>query len=136
MILFNKYHVKDSDYQNGKSLDDYITECGLYIKRRIFILPQYEGLPAATEVQRITIINKSGKKRNIKIVMTGMLGSPVPGAFMEDVVYSTIIMEAGMVRDEKGNFLAYIPHYYPENCRRDIRFMAGMFYEKNKNRMK
>ncbi|HPU64142.1 MAG TPA: glycosyl transferase, partial [Mobilitalea sp.] len=38
---------------------EYITECGLHIKRRIFILPQYEGLPIATEVQRITITNKS-----------------------------------------------------------------------------
>lgn len=111
---------------------EYITECGLHIKRRIFILPQYEGLPIATEVQRISIINKSTQKRNLKLVMTGMLGSPVPNAFMVDVVYSTIIMEAGMVRDQNGNILAYTPHYYPDNCRRDIRFMAGMFYEKCK----
>jgi len=110
---------------------EYITECGLQIKRRIFILPQYEGLPIATEVQRITIANKSKSKRDIKIVMTGMLGSPKPEAFMEDVVYSAIIMEAGMIRDENGNLLAYIPHYYPEFCRKDIRFMTGMFYQKD-----
>jgi len=119
-------------HSNNYTEIEYITECGLHIKRKIFILPQYEGLPIATEVQRITIINNSGKKRNLKIVMTGMLGSPVPGAFMEDVVYSTIIMEAGMIKDKNGNLLAYIPHYYPDFCRKDIRFMAGMFYEKNK----
>lgn len=119
-------------HSNNYTEIEYITECGLHIKRKIFILPQYEGLPVATEVQRITVINKSSRKRNLKIVMTGMLGSPVPGAFMEDVVYSTIVMEAGMIRDDDGNLLAYVPHYYPEFCRRDIRFMSGMFYKDDK----
>lgn len=137
--IFYSANASDKNIKSAKcrhstnySEIEYITECGLQIKRRIFILPQYDGLPVATEVQRISISNKSGRKRNLKIVMTGMLGSPVPKAFMEDVLYTTIIMESGMIRDDDGNFLAYVPHYYPEFCRNDIRFMAGMFYEKGK----
>lgn len=114
---------------------EYITNCGLHIIRRIFLLPQYEGLPIATEVQRITIKNLGDKKRKVKIVLTGMLGSPVPGALMEDVVYSTVIMESGLVQDEQGNMLAYVPHYYPDASSRDVRFMTAMFYEQEEKRM-
>ena len=117
-------------HSNNYTEIDYITECGLQISRKIFLLPQYEGLPIATEVQRITIKNNSPSKRELRIVMTGMMGSPVPGAFMEDVVYSTIIMESGMLQNQNGDFLAYVPRYYSANCRKDIRFMSGMFFLK------
>ena len=49
---------------------------------------------------------------------------------MEDVVYSTIIMESGMLQNQNGDFLAYVPRYYSANCRKDIRFMSGMFFLK------
>lgn len=134
--IFYSANVTDSNvksarcrHSNNYTEIEYLTECGLVIRRRIFLIPQYEGLPIATEVQRIIIKNKSKSQRHIKLVMTGMMGSPVPGAFMEDVVYSTIIMESGMVQNEDGDFLAYIPHYYPENCNKDIRFMSGMLYK-------
>lgn len=117
-------------HSNNYSEIEYITECGLQIKRRIFLLAQYQELPIATEVQRITIKNTSDRKRDLRIVMTGMMGSPAPGAFMEDVVYSTIIMESGIVQDQNGDFMAYIPNYYPNNYQKDIRFMSGMFYIK------
>ncbi|HKL79246.1 MAG TPA: glycosyl transferase [Mobilitalea sp.] len=117
-------------HSNNYTEIEYITECGLHIKRRIFLLPGYEELPIATEVQRITITNNSQSKRNLKIVMTGMMGSPAPGAFMEDVVYSTIIMESSMLQNQNGDFMAYVPHYYPDYCQRDIRFMSGMIYIK------
>lgn len=135
--IFYSANVTDQNIKSAKCRHsqnyteiEYYTECGLKITRRIFILPQYEGLPVATEVQRITIKNQSDQVRKLRLVMTGMLGSPVPQAFMEDVVYSTIIMEAGVIQNENGDFLAYVPHYYPEPCQKDIRFMSGMFYEK------
>ncbi len=127
-------NIKSAVCRHSKNFTEieYITECDLQIKRRIFLLPQYQGLPIATEVQRIIVKNIGHRNRDLRIVMTGMMGSPVPGAFMEDVVYSTIIMESGMVMSEDGDFLAYIPHYYPNYCQRDIRFMTGMFYTKGK----
>jgi cellobiose phosphorylase len=128
----SEHNIKLARCKHSKNYTEieYRTECGLQIKRRIFILPQYGGLPVATEVQRITIKNNGPSKRILKLVMTGMMGSPVPGAFMEDVVYSTIIMESGIVKNQNGDLLAYIPHYYPEISRRDVRFMSGMFYER------
>lgn len=133
--IFYSANVTDSNiksarcrHANNYTEIEYITECGLQIRRKIFLLPQYEGLPIATEVQRITIVNNSLTKRKLKLVMTGMMGSPVPGAFMEDVVYSTIIMESSILQNDKGDFMAYVPHYYLEWCQRDIRFMSGMFY--------
>lgn len=133
--IFYSANVTDSNiksaickHSNNYTEIEYITECGLQIRRRIFLLPAYDELPIATEVQRISVINNSHTKRKLKIVMTGMMGSPVPGAFMEDVVYSTIIMESSIIQNDKGDFMAYVPHYYPEWCKKDIRFMSGMFY--------
>lgn len=130
-------NIKTAFCTHGKNYTqiEYTTHCNLHIKRKIFLLPQYEGLPIATEVQRITIENLSGEERTIKIVLTGMLGSPVPGALMEDVVYSTVIMEGGMVQNEQGDMLAYIPHYYPEASSKDIRFMTAMFYEQEEKKL-
>lgn len=111
---------------------EYTTACGLYITRTIFLLPQYEGLPLAAEVQRITIKNTKEKERKIKLVLTGMIASAAPPALMEDVVYSTVIMESGILQNEEGDLLAYVPNYYPEYCNRDIRFGTAMFYEDGK----
>ncbi len=111
---------------------EYNTACGLHIIRTIFLLPQYEGLPMATEVQRITIKNTGDKERKVKIVLMGMIASAAPPALMEDVVYSTVIMESGMLQNEEGDLLAYIPHYYPDYCNSNIRYSTAMFYEKGK----
>lgn len=114
---------------------EYTTKCGLQIKRIIFLLPQYEGLPIATEVQRIIVKNLGDKERKIKIVVTGMMGSAAPGALMEDVVYSTVIMESGVLQNEKGEMLAYVPHYYPKHCKSDVRFATVMFYDKGEKKL-
>lgn len=109
---------------------NYITACGLQITRIIFLLPQYDGLPMATEVQRIKIKNIGTKERNVKLILTGMIASAVPSALMEDVVYSTVIMESGLLQNDEGDLLAYIPHYYPDYCNSNIRYSTAMFYEK------
>jgi cellobiose phosphorylase len=111
---------------------EYSTACGLLITRTIFLLPQYQGLPMATEVQRITIRNTGKKERKLKVVLTGMIASAVPPALMEDVVYSTVIMESGILNKAEGQLLAYVPHYYPDYCQGDVRFGTAMFYEKGK----
>lgn len=112
----------------------YKTNCGLSIKRTIFLVPQYEGLPLATEVQRIQIANESGKARDLKVVLTGMLGTEATHALMEDVVYSTVIMQGKVYHDEKGDILAYSPSYYPDHARGDVRFTTAMVFEEGKKK--
>lgn len=113
---------------------EYETYCGLKVIRTIFLLPQYEGLPVATEVQRISLINTTFKKRTLKVVTIGMLATAVPGALMEDVVYSNVIMQAKIIKDKGNNMIAYMPSYYPENASTDMRFTTLMAYEKDKKK--
>ncbi|SEU27668.1 glycosyl transferase [Paenibacillus sp. NFR01] len=100
----------------------YRTVCGLEITRTVSILPQREGEPLATELQRISIENISGRDRNVRLVYTGMFGSAAPGALFEDVLYSNVIMQGGVLRSEDGAVAAISPDYYPEAGRRDLRF--------------
>ncbi|MCL6605161.1 MAG: hypothetical protein K6T94_20045 [Paenibacillus sp.] len=106
----------------------YVTACGLTILRTIFILPQMDGLPLATEVQRITIRHSGNAVRNLRLVYTGMFGSAAPGALFEDVLYSNIIMQGGILKDENGSLVAVSPDYYPEAGRIDRRFHTLMVH--------
>jgi cellobiose phosphorylase len=112
----------------------YETYCGLHIERMIFLLPQYENLPVATEVQRIKITNLGQQNRQLKVVVTGMLGTSATHALMEDVVYSTVIMQGKVFHDEKGNILAYTPSYYPAHAKGDVRFTTVMAHEEGKKK--
>ncbi|PQQ67605.1 GH36-type glycosyl hydrolase domain-containing protein [Acetivibrio saccincola] len=118
-------------HSQNHSIIEYRTKCGLEIKRTIFILPQYEGLPLATEVQRIEIKNTSGKKRNLKIVYTGMFGTGTPHAIFEDVVYTNVIMQASVLMQDGGGIAAISPDYYPEQCRENLRFSTLMIRNGN-----
>ncbi|GAB6090563.1 GH36-type glycosyl hydrolase domain-containing protein [Spirochaeta dissipatitropha] len=99
-----------------------LTECGIDIKRRIFILPHQQDLPLAVEVQGITLRNNSKITRNLRFVGIGMFGPSKPPALQEDVLYSTIIMESGMIRNADGSVMALSPWYHPDHDRRDRRF--------------
>lgn len=95
---------------------------GLEVERRIFLLPQLEGHPLACEVQTIRITNPSAHRRRLRLVSTGMFGPSKPGALMEDVLYSTIILQAGVYRTPEGTVLALSPDYRPDQDRSDLRF--------------
>ncbi|WP_375103739.1 GH36-type glycosyl hydrolase domain-containing protein [Paenibacillus sp. RS8] len=95
---------------------------GLEITRTIFILPHSEGLPLATEMQRIEIVNHGEVNRQLRLVYTGMFGSAAPGALFEDVLYSNVIMQGGVLQDSTGAVAAISPDYYPEGGRHDLRF--------------
>lgn len=126
-------NIKTAECRHGQNYTEieYETECGLNILRTIFLAPQYEGLPIATEIQRITITNKTSKNRDLKVVTTGMLATAAPGALMEDVVYSTVIMQSQLIKDEEENLMGYVPYYYPEPASRDIRYTTMVAHEKN-----
>jgi cellobiose phosphorylase len=102
----------------------YRTTCGLEIERLIFILPQEPGLPMACEVQEIAIRNRSERRRNLRLVYTGMFGPAKPQALMEDVLYSAITLQAAMVANPDGSILALSPDYCPVDAKVDRRFQV------------
>lgn len=96
----------------NRTVIEYDTGCGLHITRTIFILPQYEDLPQATEVQRITVENRSGRERSLKLVATGMIGVYPNNALANDVVYCHICHESGVMKDGR-DIMAIAPNYWP-----------------------
>ena len=66
-----KTNVKSAQcvHSQSRTVITYETECGLMIKRTIFILPQEEGMPGAVEAQRVEIANRSGRERNQKFLL-------------------------------------------------------------------
>lgn len=101
----------------------YKTKCGLIIKRIIFLLMQQDGLPQAIESQRIIIENTKKETRKLKIIYTGMFGTPADQALVNDVVYSTVIMESEAVKNGK-NLAAFSSNYYPSYFKEDKRFVT------------
>lgn len=117
----NVVHAVCTHAQNYTRIE-YTTRCGLKIERLIFVLPQEEGMPLATEVQQIKVTNLGGSRRTVKLVYTGMFGSANPHALFEDVLYSNIIMQTGLLLDEERAIAAITPDYYSDFSREDIRF--------------
>lgn len=109
-------------HSQNTTVISYRTRCGLEITRTIFILPHSEGMPLATEMQRIEIANHGEGDRRLRIVYTGMFGSAAPGALFEDVLYSNVIMQGGVLQDSTGAVAAISPDYYPEGGKHDLRF--------------
>ncbi|AZK46085.1 GH36-type glycosyl hydrolase domain-containing protein [Paenibacillus lentus] len=101
---------------------EYTTRCGLKIERLIFLLPQKEGMPLATEVQQIKVSNAGNANRKLKIIYTGMFGSANPHALFEDVLYSNIIMQTGLLLNEDQSIVAVTPDYYSDFYKEDVRF--------------
>ncbi len=138
--IFYSGNVNDPNFKSGYCVHSQnittitvMTKCGLKIVRKIFILPQYKGLPLATEVQRIEIYNETNKKRDLKIITVGMFGSSAPHALMEDVLYSNIIMQSRILEDRDKNIVAIGVDYYPVYAKDDERFHSILIREKNKN---
>ncbi|UYP46790.1 hypothetical protein NEF87_003075 [Candidatus Lokiarchaeum ossiferum] len=104
----------------------YSTKCGIKILRKICILPQEKGMPLATELQQIYIENNSDSNRDLKLIYVGMFGSATPHAMKEDVIYSNIIMQSQLVRNEDGSIKAVGWDYYPEFCREDLLFHSSI----------
>lgn len=129
----NLASAKCTHAQNYTSIS-YNTKCGLGIKRLIFIPAYEDGMPLATEVQRIEICNEGTAPRKLRFVYTGMFGSAAPDALFEDVLYSNIIMQSRILRDENGSITALSPDYYAEKGRMDLRFHTMLVH--NRGQMK
>jgi nitrogen fixation protein len=115
--------------QNSTSIY-YKLKNGLEVERIIYILPQDENLPLATEVQRIKIYNTTNEIKNIRIVYTGMFGSIAHGAMYEDVIYTNVIMQSKIIKND-DDLLAIIPDYYPNHCKGNTLFHSSILHNNN-----
>ncbi len=102
----------------------YSTACGLGVERTIFLPMQEAGLPLAVEIQRIAVTNRGTSARRLRMAYTGMFGPSKPPALQEDVLYSNIIMEAGILLNKDGTVRAVSPRYFPLHDQDDLRFHA------------
>ncbi|MBI2953272.1 MAG: glycosyl transferase [Chloroflexi bacterium] len=115
-------------HAQNRTIITYRTRCGLEIRRLIFILPQEDGLPLATEVQSISIANRGDRERNLKVIVTGMFGAASPGALQEDVLYTNLAMQASVLRDEDGAIIAVSPDYNSAWNKQDVRFHSTIVH--------
>ncbi len=109
----------------------YRTRCGLEITRVIFLLPHEEGLPLAVEVHSITVANRSGAVRHLRLVATGMFGPAQAVALREDVLYSNLTLEGRVLQSEDGSVVAISPHYHPFWAQEDVRFHSTVVHRKD-----
>ncbi len=118
-----EHNVKSAicTHKPNHSVIEYETECGLKIERTIFILPQYEGLPEAVEVQTVKITNLTESPRDIRIVMTGALATVDSQTVVNDIIYGNIIHESGVLFDG-DKVVAIAPSMHPNYAKRHRRF--------------
>jgi len=109
----------------------YNTTTDLKVTRTITLLPQAPGAPIATEAQRIAVTNNGSETRNLRLVYTGMFASMAPHALWEDVLYSNIIMQGGVLKNQDGSVLAVTPSYFPQRLREDLLFHSSFTYDEN-----
>ena len=108
-------------HSQSRTVISYETECGLAIKRTIFILPQEDGMPGAVEAQRVEIENRSGKDRELKIVFTGMFGITDPSTLANDIVYANVVVESEIYY-KNGKPAAMTVHHKPAELKGEKRF--------------
>lgn len=107
----------------------YRTRCGLEITRLIFLLPHREGLPLATEVHSITVANRGGIPRELRLVVTGMFGPAQADALREDVLYTNLTVEGRVLQNPDGSVVAISPHYHPAWAGDDVRFHSMVVHQ-------
>lgn len=116
-------------HAQNRTVIEYETACGLLIRRTIFILPQYDGLPLAVEAQLVEIENHGKTNRNLRLVYTGMFGTAATHALMQDVIYTTVICQSQVLYNESGDIAAVSYDYNPVWDRGNVRFHTTLIHE-------
>ena len=109
-------------HSQNRTTISYELECGLKIKRTIFIVPQREGLPVANEAQMIDIENTTSEDKDLRVVCTGMLGTKQTHALSEDVIFTTVVSESNVFFNEDNEIRAVSTDPNPKWTKGDIRF--------------
>ena len=109
-------------HSQNRTIISYELECGLKIKRTIFIVPQRQGLPVACEAQLIDIENTTSEDKDLRVVCTGMFGTKQTHALSEDVIFTTVVGESQVFFDENNDIRAVSADPNPKWTKGDIRF--------------
>ena len=115
-------------HSQNRTIITYELECGLKIKRTIFIVPQREGLPVAVEAQMIDIENTAAEDRELRVVVTGMFGTQQTHALSEDVIFSTVVAESNVFFNEDNEIRAISTDPNPKWTKNEIRFNSTVVH--------
>ena len=119
-------------HAQNRTVIEYTLKDGLFVRRTIFILPQQEGLPVATEAQLIEIENNGNKNRHLRIVYTGMFGTQEVHALREDVIFSTVVAQSEVFYGDNDEIRAISFNPNPKWTKGNIRFNTLMVHEDGK----
>ena len=119
-------------HSQNHTVIEYKTVCGLVIRRTIFILPQEDGLPLASEAQMIEIENTSDMNRDLRIVCTGMFGTTDVHALREDVIFTTVVAESEVFCREDNTIAAMSFQPNPKWNKGNIRWSTLLVHNEGK----
>ncbi len=119
-------------HSQNHTIIEYKTACGIVVRRTIFILPQEDGLPLASEAQMIEIENTSDRNRDLRIVCTGMFGTSEVHALREDVIFTTVVAESEVFRREDGTIAAMSFQPNPKWTKGNIRWSTLLVHNDGK----
>ena len=119
-------------HAQNRTVIEYKLKDGLTVRRTIFIVPQEEGLPVATEAQLIEIGNNGGNSRALRIVYTGMFGTQEVHALREDVIFSTVVAQSEVFYGDNDEIRAISFNPNPKWTKGNIRYNTLMVHEDGK----
>ncbi len=109
-------------HSQNRTVISYELTCGLKVTRTIFIVPQHENMPLASEAQMIDIVNNSSEDMDLRIVYTGMFGTNETHALSEDVIFTTVVAQSQVFFNEDNEIRAVSINPNPKWTKGNIRF--------------
>ena len=119
-------------HAQNRTVIEYTLKDGLSVRRTIFILPQEDGLPVASEAQLIEIGNSGSAKRDLRIVYTGMFGTQEVHALREDVIFSTVVAQSEVFYGDNDEIRAISFNPNPKWTKGNIRYNTLMVHQDGK----
>ena len=119
-------------HSQNRTVIEYTLKDGLKVRRTIFILPQEDKLPVASEAQLIEIENSGASERNLRIVYTGMFGTQEVHALREDVIFSTVVAQSEVFYGDNDEIRAISFNPNPKWTKGNIRYNTLMVHDGDK----
>ena len=119
-------------HAQNRTVIEYTLKDGPSVRRTIFILPQEDGLPVASEAQLIEIGNSGSAKRDLRIVYTGMFGTQEVHALREDVIVSTVVAQSEVFYGDNDEIRAISFNPNPKWTKGNIRYNTLMVHQDGK----
>ncbi len=119
-------------HSQNRTVIEYTLKNGLFVRRTIFILPQEDGLPVATEAQLIEIENNGSAGKDLRIVYTGMFGTQEVHALREDVIFSTVVAQSEVFYGENDEIRAISFNPNPKWTKGNIRYNTLIVHDGDK----